>query len=54
MAAASPYRGEQELDALVTIARPKGLFYVIFIAPESEFDHIQGTFEEVLRSIRFF
>ncbi len=49
----SPYRGEQEVDALVTVARPDGLFYAIFIAPQSEFDHIQSTFEEIVRSVRF-
>jgi len=49
----SPYRGEQEVDALVTVARPSGLFYLIFIAPQNEFDQIQGTFEDVLRSVRF-
>jgi beta-barrel assembly-enhancing protease len=51
---ASPYRGEQEIDALVTVARPNGLFYAIFIAPESEFDRVQEIFENVLRSVRFF
>ena len=50
----SPYRGEQETDAVVTVARPDGLFYMIFIAPQSEFDQIQGTFESILRSVRFF
>jgi Zn-dependent protease with chaperone function len=49
----SPYRGEQEVDALVTVVRPEGLFYMIFIAPESEFGAIQSTFEDVLRSVRF-
>ena len=49
----SPYRGEQEVDVLVTASRPDGLFYAIFIAPQSEFDQIQGTFEDILRSIRF-
>lgn len=52
--ATSPYRGQQEVDALVTVARPDGLFYAMFIAPESEFDPIQRTFENILRSIRFF
>jgi beta-barrel assembly-enhancing protease len=52
--AASPYRGEQEVDALVTVVRPEGLFYAIFIAPQSEFDAVQKIFEEMLRSIRFF
>lgn len=49
----SPYHSEQEVDALVTVARPQGLFYLIFIAPRSAFDQIQGTFEDVLRSVRF-
>jgi hypothetical protein len=52
--ATSPYRGEQEVDALVTVARPEGLFYAIFIAPQSEFDSVQRIFEEMLRSVRFF
>ena len=49
----SPYQGEREVDSLVTVARPEGLFYVIFIAPESEWKQIQGTFEQMLSSIRF-
>jgi hypothetical protein len=52
--ATSPYRGEQEVDALVTVARPEGLFYAIFIAPQSEFEQVQEIFEDVLRSVRFF
>jgi hypothetical protein len=50
----SPYRGEQEMDVLATVARPEGLFYVVFIAPESLFDQVQPTFENVLRSVKFF
>jgi len=50
----SPYHGEQEVDVLATVARPEGLFYVIFIAPDSVFDQIQPTFENILRSVRFF
>jgi hypothetical protein len=52
--APSPYRGEQEVDALITVARPEGLFHAIFIAPQSEFDSVQKIFEEMLRSVRFF
>jgi Zn-dependent protease with chaperone function len=52
--ATSPYRGEQEVDALVTVARPEGLFYAIFIAPQSDFEQVQAIFEDVLRSVRFF
>jgi len=52
--APSPYRGEQEVDALVTVARPDGLFYAIFIAPQREFNLVQEIFENVLRSVQFF
>ena len=50
----SPYRGEQEMDVLATVARPEGLFYIVFIAPESLFDQVQPTFEDILRSVKFF
>lgn len=49
----SPYRDEQEVDVLATVARPEGLFYVIFIAPQSLFDQVQPAFEAILRSVRF-
>lgn len=49
----SPYREERELDVLVTVVRPQGLFYVVFIAPESQFDSVQKTFEEIVQSVRF-
>jgi len=49
----SLHRDEREVDVLVTVARREGLFYVVFVAPESEFDRAQGTFEKVLTSIRF-
>jgi beta-barrel assembly-enhancing protease len=50
----SPYGGKREVDALVTVSRPEGLFYMVFIAPQSEFDQIQTTFEDIVRSVRFF
>ena len=50
----SPYAGGREVDVLATVARPEGLFYVVFIAPQSLFDQIQPTFEAVLRSVQFF
>ena len=50
----SPYQGEQEIDELITTPRPEGLFYMVFIAPQSEFGQIEGTFQEILRSVRFF
>ncbi|HTS47108.1 MAG TPA: M48 family metalloprotease [Bryobacteraceae bacterium] len=49
----SLHHDEREVDVLVTVGRPEGLFYVVFVAPESEFDRAQETFEKVLTSIRF-
>jgi len=48
----SPYGGG-EVDVLVTVTRPQGLFYIVFVAPKSEFEKIQPVFEDVLRSVRF-
>ena len=50
----SPYQGEQEVDELITLVRPEGLFYLIFTCPRSEFEQIQGIFQDILRSVRFF
>lgn len=50
----SPYPGEQEIDVLVTVARPEGLFYLIFTLPQSEFNQVRDTFREILQSVRFF
>jgi len=48
----SPYGGE-EVDVVVSVERPEGLFYLVFIAPKSEFERVQPVFEDVLRSVRF-
>jgi hypothetical protein len=48
----SPYGGG-EVDVLVTVERSQGLLYIVFIAPKSEFERSQQTFEDVLRSVRF-
>jgi Zn-dependent protease with chaperone function len=45
--------GGREIDMLVTVQRPEGLFYMVFIAPENEYSKIQGVFEHMLRSVRF-
>jgi Zn-dependent protease with chaperone function len=48
----SPMSG-REVDMLVTVDRPEGLFYMIFIAPEQNFKQLQPAFEQMLRSVRF-
>jgi hypothetical protein len=49
----SPYQGETEHDTLLTVARPEGLFYAIFIAPASIAHEFNDTFDRMLRSINF-
>ena len=51
--ATSPFQGETEVDQLVTVARPQGLWYLVFISPQSEARDIQPVFDQMLRSIRF-
>ena len=48
----SPYGGA-ETNLLLTVARPQEVFYMVFIAPESQYDRLQPTFERMVRSIRF-
>ena len=50
---ASPVESEREKDWLVTVCRPKGLFYALFIAPLKSFPTYQATFEVMLGSIQF-
>lgn len=49
----SPYAGETEVEALVTLARPEGLFYLLFIAPQSEWNATERIFENILATVRF-
>jgi Zn-dependent protease with chaperone function len=49
----SPFQGETEIDQLVTILRPEGLWYLVFISPQSESRDIQPIFDQMLRSVRF-
>jgi len=48
----SPFGGA-ERDMLVTIVRPEGLFYLIFISPESHWDETRATYDHMVQSIRF-
>lgn len=49
----SPYRGEREVDAVVTVPRPQGLFYMVFIAPQSEWRDVEPMFQRMLQDVRF-
>jgi Zn-dependent protease with chaperone function len=49
----SPYAGAAEVDTLVSVQRPQGLFYLVWIAPEPALANLQPTFDAILRSVRF-
>jgi Putative Zn-dependent protease, contains TPR repeats len=49
---ASPYGGVEN-NLLLTVMRPEGLFYVVFIAPQPRAEQLEATFQKMLRSIRF-
>ena len=48
----SPYGGK-ETDALLTVSRPEGLFYLVFIAPAKDFPQLQNTFQQMVNSLQF-
>ncbi|MEP7354596.1 MAG: M48 family metalloprotease [Acidobacteriota bacterium] len=50
---ASPYgNNSREVDMLLTIARPDGLFYIMFIAPTTEWSAIRPSFDSVVSSLQ--
>jgi predicted Zn-dependent protease len=48
----SPYGGT-ERDLVLTVARPEGLFYMVFIAPERAWSQLQPAVQQMVQSIRF-
>jgi hypothetical protein len=49
----SPVQGQKEYVWMVAAQRPQGLFHVLMIAPESEYNDLSKTYEDVVRSIEF-
>ncbi len=49
----SPLGSQQEMDSLLTATRPEGLFYLILIAPESDYNNLRPTFQKMQNSVRF-
>jgi predicted Zn-dependent protease len=49
----SPFANQREVDAIITAQHPQGLFYMILIAPESEYQAAQPAFEQMIQSIQF-
>lgn len=48
----SPYGGA-ERNILLTVQRPDGLFYMVFVGPEQGFAQLQPAFERMAQSIQF-
>ncbi len=48
----SPYGG-RERDVLLTVQRPEGLFYMIFIAPDRLWPSLEPIIEHMAQSLRF-
>jgi hypothetical protein len=49
----SPVQGQKEYVWMVAAQRPQGLFHVLMIAPESEYNNLSSAYEDVVRSIEF-
>ncbi len=45
--------GGNEIDYLLTVLRPEGLVYFVFVVPEKEYSAYQRTFQEMANSVRF-
>jgi Zn-dependent protease with chaperone function len=45
--------GGRETDWLITVLRPEGLVYFVFVAPENDFQRFERSFEQVLQSVSF-
>jgi len=49
----SPYASTREVDVVVTVDRGKGLFYMVFVAPESDFGRLEPIFQQMVKSLQF-
>jgi hypothetical protein len=53
LVAPSPFEGDTEIDTVVSVVRPQGLFCLILVSPQSMESDLQPTFESVLRSMKW-
>jgi Zn-dependent protease with chaperone function len=51
LSGASPYGGRERME-LLTIARPNGLLYMVFVAPEQDFQRLSTPFQTALNSLQ--
>ncbi|MEI9813950.1 MAG: M48 family metallopeptidase [Acidobacteriota bacterium] len=45
--------GQKEIDMLLTVMRPEAIFYIMFVAPDSEWKSAQPAFDQAVNSLRF-
>jgi len=45
--------GGRETNWLVTVQRPEGLLFIVFVAPDRDFQSYESTFQTMLYSVRF-
>lgn len=49
----SPIEGQSEINWIFTTMRPDGLFYIVFIAPERQWNSYELYFQQIYQSVRF-
>ena len=49
----SAFQGETEVDVVVSLERPEGLFYLVLVCPKSEWSSAQPVYQRVVGSVKF-
>jgi hypothetical protein len=44
--------GSRETNWLITLQRPEGLLFIVFVAPDRDSQGYESTFQQMLRSVR--
>jgi Zn-dependent protease with chaperone function len=45
--------GGRETNWLVTVQRPEGLLFLVFVAPDRDYQNYENAFQDMLQSVRF-
>jgi hypothetical protein len=53
LSSSSPVQGQKENDLLLTVTRPESIFYIMFVAPQSDWSATQPAFDNAVNSLRF-
>jgi len=49
----SPFQGVNEELVLITAQRPRGIFFILLIAPDRDMKTAQPVFDQIIQSVRF-